>query len=303
MPWFKNFVIFQTMLLSLASFALPQTLVKKLNKTASVDWSRQVILTSGSSASLPPDSDASQRIAAIERAKAAAVENLFKAIKELPLDAHSKVKQALETKSLSAAYISQVVQKYTIVDTRSMSDMSVEVDVELPLISNVLPLLFPKNKNDGQLKISDEPLCPTCLQLWPKDKTVPGDIKLIVPSEGLTTSKGTPFTGLIIDVRGLNFNPSLSPMVVNSANEEIYSVSYVDRAVASKLGIVNYQDDLSQALKNERVGKDPLVVRGVQVTGPLSSNIIISAIDAILIHAAAKSQNFLKECKVIILIG
>jgi len=126
---------------------------------------------------------------------------------------------------------------------------------------------------------------------------------LIVPSEGLTTSKGTPFTGLIIDVRGLNFKPALSPMIVNSANEEIYSISYVDRAVASKLGIVNYQDDLSKALKNERVGKDPLVVRGVQVTGPLSSNIIILANDAILIHAAAKTQNFLKECKVIILIG
>lgn len=290
-------------LILLVDFAVAQPLVQKLNETASVDWSRQVILTSGSSSSLPPDSDASQRIAAIERAKAVAVENLFKAIKELPLDAHSKVKQALENKSLSAAYIRQIVQKYTIVDTRSMSDMSVEVDVELPLISNLLPLLFPKDKNDGRLKISDEPLCPTCLQLWPKDKAVPGDIKLIVPSEGLTTSKGTPFTGLIIDVRGLNFNPSLSPMVVNSANEEIYSVSYVDRAVASKLGIVNYQDDLSQALKNERVGKDPLVVRGVQVSGPLSSNIIISANDAILIHAAAKTRNFLKKCKVIILIG
>ena len=287
----------------LVDFGVAQPLVQKLNETASVDWSRQVILTSGSSASLPPDSDASQRIAAIEGAKAAAVENLFKAIKELPLDAHSKVKQALENKLLSPGYIGQVVQKYTIVDTRSMSDMSVEVDIELPLISNLLPLLLQKNKNDGQLKISDEPLCPTCLQLWPEGKTLPGDIKLIVPSEGLTTNKGTPFTGLIIDVRGLNFKPALNPMVLNSANEEIYGVNYVDRDVASKLGIVNYQDDLSKALKNERVGKDPLVVRGVQVSGPLSSNIIISANDAILIHAAAKTRNFLKKCKVIILIG
>jgi len=287
----------------LVDFGVAQPLVQKLNETASVDWSRQVILTSGSSASLPPDSDASQRIAAIEGAKAAAVENLFKAIKELPLDAHSKVKQALENKLLSPGYIGQVVQKYTIVDTRSMSDMSVEVDIELPLISNLLPLLLQKNKNDGQLKISDEPLCPTCLQLWPEGKTLPGDIKLIVPSEGLTTNKGTPFTGLIIDVRGLNFKPALNPMVLNSANEEIYGVNYVDRDVASKLGIVNYQDDLSKALKNERVGKDPLVVRGVQVSGPLSSNIIISANDAILIHAAAKTRNFLKECRVIILIG
>jgi len=303
MPLTKFLIVNLLTLVLLVDFGVAQPLVQKLNETASVDWSRQVILTSGTSASLPPDSDASQRIAAIERAKAAAVENLFKAIKELPLDAHSKVKQALENKSLSTAYMSQVVQKYTIVDTRSMSDMSVEVDVELPLISNFLPLLLPKETNDGQLIISDKPLCPTCLQLWPQDKTVPGDIKLIVPSEGLTTRKGTPFTGLIIDVRGLNFNPALSPMVINSANEEIYSVNYVDRAVASKLGIVDYQDDLSKALKNERVGKDPLVVRGVQVTGPLSSNIIISAIDAILIHAAAKSRNFLKECKVIILIG
>lgn len=303
MPFTKFLIVKLLTLLLLVDFAVAQPLVQKLNETASVDWSRQFILTSGSSASLPPDSDASQRIAAIERAKAAAVENLFKAIKELPLDAHSKVKQALENNSLSTGYIRQVVQKYTIVDTRSMSDMSVEIDVELPLISNLLPLLFPKDTNDGHLIISDEPLCPTCLQLWPEGKTVPGDIKLIVPSEGFTTNKGTPFTGLIIDVRGLNFKPALNPMVVNSANEEIYGLSYVDREVASRLGIVNYQDDFHQALKNKRVGNDPLVIRGVQVTGPLSSNIIISANDAILIHAAAKTQNFLKECKVIILIG
>ena len=303
MPYTKFLIVNLLTLLLLVDFAVAQPLVQKLNETASVDWSRQVIFTSGSSASLPPDSDASQRIAAIERAKAAAVENLFKAIKELSLDSSSKVKQALENKSLSMGYLNQVVRKYTIIDTRSMSDMSVEIDVELPLVSNLLPLLFPKDTTDRQLKISDKPLCPTCLQLWPEGKTVPRDIKLIVPSEGLTTSKGTPFTGLIIDVRGLNFNPALSPMIVNSANEEIYGLSYVDREVASRLGIVNYQDDLRQALENERVGKDPLVVRGVQVTGPLSSNIIISANDAILIHAAAKTRNFLKKCKVIILIG
>ncbi|MCH8957105.1 hypothetical protein IIA28_17570 [candidate division KSB1 bacterium] len=303
MPFTKFLIVNLLTLVLLVDSGVAQPLVQKLNATASVDWSRQVILTSGSSSSLPPDSDASQRIAAIERAKAAAVENLFKAIKELPLDAHSKVKQALENKLLSTVHISQVVQKYTIVDTRSMSDMSVEIDVELPLIGNLLPLLFPKDTHDRQLIISDEPLCPTCLQLWPEGKTVPGDIKLIVPSEGLTANKGTPFTGLIIDVRGLNFKPTLNPTVVNSANEEIYSLSYVDREVAARLGIVNYQDDLRQALKNGRVGRDPLVVRGVQVTGPLSSNIIISANDAILIHAAAKTRNFLKKCKVIILVG
>lgn len=303
MPWLKNIIVCQIVLLSLTSFGFSQELIMKLNESASVDWTRQVILTSGSSASLPPNSNPSQRIAAIERAKTAAVENLFKAIKELPLDSSSKVKQAIENKLLSVGYVKQVVQKYTIVDTRSMSDMSVEVDVELPLITNFLPLLFPQEQHDTLLQLSNDPLCPTCLQSWPEGKSVPGDVNLIIPSEGLTTSKGMPFTGLIIDVRGLNFNPALNPKIVNSANEEIYGVSYVDRGVASKKGLVNYQADLSAALRNERVGKEPLVVRGVQVTGPLSSNIVISANDAILIHAAAKVQNFLKKCKVIVLIG
>ena len=75
MPFTKFLIVIFLTLLLLVDFAVAQPLVQKLNETASVDWSRQVIFTSGSSASLPPDSDASQRIAAIERAKAAAVEN------------------------------------------------------------------------------------------------------------------------------------------------------------------------------------------------------------------------------------
>ena len=63
MPFTKFLIINLLTLLLLVDFGVAQPLVQKLNETASVDWSRQVILTSGSSASLPPDSDASQRIA------------------------------------------------------------------------------------------------------------------------------------------------------------------------------------------------------------------------------------------------
>lgn len=286
-----------------ANFLFSQSLEQKLNESASVDWSRQVILASGNSSSLPVNSDASQRIAALERAKAAAIENLFKAVQELTLDSRSKVSDAVKDKSLTVSQLRQIVRKFTIIDTRSMSDMSVEVDVELPIIGNLLPLILPHNSGRGELRVSSDPLCPLCLQPWPEAKKVPQNVHLIVPAEGLTTNKGTPYTGLIIDVRGLEFKPALNPKVLNAANEEVYGTDYIDPKIAFDAGIVIYKDNLNKALRDERIGKEPLIIRGVQVSGPLNSDIIISNNDAVLIHAAAKKQNFLKECKVIILIG
>ncbi|MFQ5674490.1 MAG: hypothetical protein ACE5G1_01220 [bacterium] len=194
-------------------------------------------------------------------------------------------------------------RRFTIVDTRSMSDLSVEIDVELPVTGNLLPLFFPKTNRAGKLRVSDQPLCPTCFQPWPKEREVPEDVHVIVPTAGFRTRRGRPYTGLVIDVRGLDFNPAINPNVLNAETQEVYSAAYAEWDVATKIGMVAYSNDIGAALKNGRVGSEPLIIRAVAVRGRLKSDVIISNNDAVLIHAAATVQNFLRDCKVVILIG
>ncbi|NIR48717.1 hypothetical protein GWO43_09795, partial [candidate division KSB1 bacterium] len=65
-------------------------------------------------------------------------------------------------------------------------------------------------------------------------------------------------------------------------------------------GVVAYNTDLNRAIRDERVAPAPLVIPAWQVSGKNKANVIVSNSDALLIHAAAKIQNFLRDCKVII---
>lgn len=282
--------------------ALPQSLVQRIDEFSSVDWTTFVVRSSGSSSQLTGDSKPAERIEALEQAKEEAEKNLLKAVGKLLLDSNSTILQAVQNQQVSIENLQQAVRRFTIVDTRSMSDMSIEVDVELPVTDGLASLLFPKTMGDGQLRLSAEPHCPTCGQLWPDGKTVPERVKLIVPTEGFTTGDGTPFTALIVDARGLDLRPSIMPKVLNENDQEVYGAGYAIRAVAMNKGLVEYRSNLNATLQNDGVGSEPLIVRGLRAAGGFNSDIIVSNNDALLIHAAAKSSNFLKECKVVLIV-
>ncbi|MFQ5754108.1 MAG: hypothetical protein ACE5HI_19130, partial [bacterium] len=298
-----HLVIMQLFALGATNFMFAQPITQKLDANSFVDWERYVIRSTGNSSIISRERTASQKIQALESAKLAAKENLLKAIKALNFDTNSKVNDALRRKALSASHLESVVQRFTIVDTRSMSDMSVDVDIELPLTGDLFSMLLPKNTGNEPLRLNSKPLCPTCGQPWPEGKPVPEGIKLIIPSEGFTSNGGKPYTGLVIDARQLNVNPAILPKIINEDGKEIYGIGYVNRDVAVESGILAYEKELNEALKSERVGSEPLFIRGLRATGDLRANIIISNNDAVLIHAAAKSQNFLQDCRVVIVIG
>lgn len=280
-----------------------QALVEKIDNASVIDWERMVVRTSGRSAPLSGHPQGEERIEALETAKAAAARALFDAVQHLRIDAGSTVRDAIAAKHISAAVVRNVVEEFTIVDTRSMSDMSVEMDVEFAITEPFTSRLLPDHMGEGRLHLTDQPLCPTCLDTWPQDRNVPEGVTLIVPSQGFQTRKGRPFTGLIIDARGLDVRPAVAPKVTNGARVEIYGTRYASYDIASKQGLVVYKNDLLSAMRDDRAGADPLVVRAVGVSGGLKTDIVISNNDALLVHAAARKQNFLKQCKVIIVVG
>ncbi len=285
-------------ILWLAKSAISQSLIlQKLDDASSVDWGRMVIRTVGNSAAAA--SDRLQRIEALERAKLAAAENLLHALKRVSWRAGARISDAVEKNLLSESDLKSLAETFTIVDTRSLSDMSVEVDVELPLTGELLNLVLPSEIGKSPLRLSSAPLCPCCGQPWPAGRPLPEGLKLIIPSAGYTTAKGAPFTGAIIDARHLDLKPALLPKIVDENGEEIYSVEYVNRPAVEQNGLVAYRKTLDAATKDLRVGASPLMVRALK-TAAANTDIVISNIDAALLHAAAKSQNFLNQCKVVI---
>jgi hypothetical protein len=290
------------LLLILCSHAFPQSLVQPLNNFGNVDWERFVIGASGVSSINVQNQNAELRIQALESAKQAAAGNLTQAVEALNYSADATVKQALKQNSISSARLQQIVHRFTLVDTRSLSDMSIEVDVELPISGSLSDLLLPKETGRAELRLSDKLLCPTCGQPWPEGKPVPEGVKLINPAEGLLSPKGTPYTGLVINAGGLGVNPAIAPKILDEDGNEIYGTNYVDRNSAIKFGMVAYKSASKDKQEESRAGSEPLLIRGLRASGPLKADVIISNEDAILIHAAARVLNFLKECKVVFII-
>lgn len=297
--WSRITIVF---VLSLYSLALSQSLTQQIDNFGYVDWEGFVIRSSGVSSLDVQNQTAEQRIQALESAKQAATQNLAKVAEQLVYSSNITVKEALAQKSLSSAHLQRIVQGFTLVDTRSMSDMSIEVDIELPISGRLSDVLLPKDCGKGQLRLSDKLLCPTCLQPWPEGKPVPEGVKLVNPAEGLLSPKGIPYTGLIVDARGLGLNPAITIKILDEDGNEIYGTNYVDRDNAVEIGIVAYKSEMGDARNEKRIGSEPLLVRGLKASGPLKVDVVVSNMDAALIHSAAHIQNFLKGCKVVVII-
>ncbi|MBN1424833.1 hypothetical protein JXA88_09780 [Candidatus Fermentibacteria bacterium] len=114
-----------------------------------------------------------------------------------------------------------------------------------------------------------------------------------------------PASGLIVDASGLGVKPTMAPRVlVQGRDEELYGRVNMDRAAAVRFGVVGYTDTVAKATAlKERVGESPLVVRAVATGGAYSADVLLSTDDAARVVAANMKSDFLKECRVVFVVG
>ncbi|MBK8394045.1 MAG: hypothetical protein IPL26_02215 [Leptospiraceae bacterium] len=110
------------------------------------------------------------------------------------------------------------------------------------------------------------------------------------------------YTGLIIDARHLEVNPSLFPKILTDKGLEIYSASFVNKNYSIDNGFVMYMSDPVKAMKHKRVGLNPYFVVATNVTGKNKTKISIPTKEAMKILSSKETRKNLKKCKVIILL-
>jgi hypothetical protein len=280
-----------------ASVAYGQYVVQNVGNNGVVDWSQQKIRATGIGAPSPDAPAGAQRAGAIRAAESDALRRLLETVKGINITSETTVRNAMVENDVIQTRVQGIVRGYTIVDTRYLSDQSIEVEVEVPL-SGIMDALLPQSFGGGQL-LAAVPVCPTCGQPWPQGKTVPPGVQLVNPGQGAPTGvTGGVSTGLVIDAKGLGLMPAMAPKVVDENGTEIYGSKYVSRDWAVQQGMVGYDKDVNSARNNQRVTNNPLIIKAVRATGSTKADVMVTSADAQRIHSAAQHQNFLDKCRV-----
>ncbi|MDE2814281.1 MAG: hypothetical protein OXM01_14720 [Gemmatimonadota bacterium] len=115
-----------------------------------------------------------------------------------------------------------------------------------------------------------------------------------------------PYTGLLIDVRGLGLQPSIAPRVLSAEGHVIHGAATVDRTLTTDYGVAGYDDDIDRAYTSERLGGEeanPFVVRATGTAGRYSGDAILDNFDAVQVLQADEAGDFLRQGRVTFLLG
>ena len=119
------------------------------------------------------------------------------------------------------------------------------------------------------------------------------------PSVSVTQiNVGSNYTGLIIDCRGKNINPVMSPVIKNSNGQAIYGHKNLDYDKIIVNGMASYADDINDQISRSRAGNNPLVIKAENLSD-INANPVVSVADADKILAANQHDRFLENCAVV----
>jgi hypothetical protein len=265
--------------------------VEKVNQGA-VNWSAGYIEAVGISASADKSvGKINARPMALRTAKVDAYRNLLEITKGVRVDSATTVKDFMVESDVISTQVEGLVKGAVVVDQQYMSDGTVEVKVRMPLYGNfsqiIVPLAFAKRKEMPLPRPALAPAAPA-------------------PAPAVTTPAAptapVAYTGMVVDARGIQARPAMSPRVFDEDGKEVYGSTNVDLEYAVQQGMSGYTRDLPVAQSNQRVTANPVTIKALKTSGPGKSDLIISNADAQQVRASAENASFMKQCKVMIVL-
>jgi len=235
-----------------------------------VNWDRQMIKAVGHGV-LPGDANGPAQAALMARSAAIAdaYRNLASVVNGVRVTGDTYVKNYVTQSDEVRLKVEGFIRGAQIVSEKQLSDRSYEVILQIPM--------------DG------------------KSGLVSG--LDILPDNTQTVATGDGPTGVIIDARGLDVKPGISPKIYDENGVEVYGTLKVSPDYAIETGIAAYPRNMDQALKSTRAGNKPLVVKALRRSTKSVTDVIINCTDAAKIHEADRTTGILGRCRVVIVTG
>jgi hypothetical protein len=214
------------------------------------------------------DTPAQGRALAESQAEILARRRLLGLLESIRIDSKSTVKEALEQQGAREELLAAILKEAYLVEKSVSSDGKVQLTVAIRLNGSFADLVLPKS---------------------------------IIPIDTVEQShkKEEPFTGLIIDCRGIPLIPAMVPMVVDEDGQVVYGTAHISRDHALEDGVSAYSRGMAKARDNPRVGAKPLIVKGLRTVKARSADIVLSNADAGKIKGAGSNLSFLHRGRVL----
>ena len=255
-----------------------------------MDWTNRLLTVYGEG--LAPDhieNSAQRRLLGLRAAKVAAMRNLLELVGHVQVDARTTVSMAMIASDSIRTQVSGILQGARVVmgsqqEKDGLYRLAVRIELRDEFAETVLAPSVPGANAAHRLPPASLPASDSLL--------------VFIPPE--------PYTGLIVDARGLDLRPSMAPRIVDEEGRLIYSAQLPDRHYATQMGVVGYQRDIDRALSSDRLGGEkshPFVVRATGVTGTYGTDAVIGREEGIRVRMADTEGDFLSQCRVVFVLG
>ncbi|MEK7243894.1 MAG: hypothetical protein AAB112_07000 [Thermodesulfobacteriota bacterium] len=276
------------MILCLAGVAVGQDKVsasewvEQIGNKGSVNWTYGYIEAVGIGA--PPQRNIGTpqaRPMALRAAQVDAYRNMLEVVNGVRVDSNTTIRDFTVESDIINTQVQGIVKGAKTMKQEYLSDGTVEVTVRMPLSGNFAAVIVPRILEKRQA--APMPATPQAPAASP-------------------ASGGEVFTGLVVDARGIQARPAMSPRIIDEKGQEVYGSMNVEREYAVQQGMSGYARDLTAAQSNARVTNSPVSVKGLKTEGAGRSDIVIANADAEKIRASGDNQSFLKKCRVMIVL-
>ncbi len=268
-----------------------------------MDWSDSFLIGYGEAVAPEHTADAVQRrLLGFRAAKTMAYHNLLELAGQVQIDSRTLVRDAMATSDTIRARVNDIVQGAQVIpgsqeEAGGLYRLELRVKLGPAFADAVLPE-FPRRRPEYTV--------PDTLYSTAEEDT---SARAATTAETLTAAlffPAHPYTGLVVDARGLGLQPSLAPRIITEDGREIYSPAFVERTYATHIGLVAYELHMAKALTRRWVGgreANPLVIEAIDAAGRYRSDPVISREDGIRVSMADAESGFLGQCRVLILVG
>ncbi len=249
-------------------------------KTGTINWTTGQITAQGHAS--PQDNKNQTHDVVLGSARADANRCLLEILKNLRISNSLTVGGYASGNDIILAGVEATARDAVTVRQYYTSALDVELTVETQIFGGFLQLVLPEEIRQ-------------ITAISPEAKNL--------PPVADNPSTAIPYTGLIIDARELDFDPVLYPVILSEQGHDIYSAVFISREFAVQKGVCRYTCTMAAAKISERIGPNPFVFKGLRKSGKDHSAIVISTADTKTIEKATERHTFLKECRVVIVLG
>ena len=255
-----------------------------------IDWDQAVIRAEGAGVAPTTAYNSVQaRLMARRAAIVDAYRQLAEQIKGVNVDATTKVQNMMMTNDTVTTKVSALVQGARIVDEKVLPEGGYSVTLQVPVFGV---------SNSIASAVLDRPAA---------YEPFPQPVESVQPSYPIRDNTGTSaastpagraiggYTGLIVDCRGLDLSPVMSPVIKNANGAPIYGYKNLDYDKVVASGMAGYTRDIRNAV---RAGSNPLVVQAIGLDNH-NSNPILSVADANRVLIENGATGFLNTARVV----